>query len=593
MKTFARLTAAFLPILLSILFLVQPATANQYDPAAEGIYSAYYWVENGYITGIAPGTASSKVAATCVPSGLTASSAKAGTGTTFTYTAPDGGKLSLTAITTGDLNGDAAITITDMLMVNTYLLGGEVYKLAQTAGDMTGDNKLTITDFLKVKSYLLGIEDAPAVPTAKNLFLMMPKATAKWTADGAVSYQSGDQSLFTVDQTGNITTLNKEGSAFVYGLDAEGSVISRQLITVLNEELTFTLPETKCRLAIGQTKTLTPMFNHPVDPKLTWLSSDPSVVTVDNGVLRGVKLGTATVTATTEQGQTASIEVTVAPPIEHLDIERQLYKVKPGKTRELGLLVEPADTGEEIIWTSSNPAVATVSADGTVTGVAYGTVTVTAKGKYSGLTAECQVKICDVKQVAITFDDGPSPYTEKLLNFLKENDIRVTFFLVGNRMSYYKDELVREAAEGHELGYHSYAHDIQTGLSTERITSDFNKSDKLLFDMTGKHFTVWRTPGGGYNNRVVNAVPLPHIMWSVDTLDWQTLNANSVYRAIVNSSRDGDIVLIHDLHRTSVDGAIMAMEQMLKGDYEFVTVTELLSRDGTPPKPSTTYHSGR
>ena len=76
-------------------------------------------------------------------------------------------------------------------------------------------------------------------------------------------------------------------------------------------------------------------------------------------------------------------------------------------------------------------------------------------------------------------------------------------------------------------------------------------------------------------------------------MDWQTLNANSVYRAIVNSSRDGDIVLIHDLHRTSVDGAIMAMEQMLEGDYEFLTVTELLSRDGTPPKPSTTYHSGR
>ena len=150
----------------------------------------------------------------------------------------------------------------------------------------------------------------------------------------------------------------------------------------------------------------------------------------------------------------------------------------------------------------------------------------------------------------------------------------------------------REVAEGHEIGYHSYSHQIQTGLSSEQIISDFEKSTTILKDLTGAEFTLWRTPGGGFNDRVLKCVKLPHIMWSVDTYDWKTLNANKVYSAILNNAKDGSIILLHDLHRTSVEGAIMAMQEMIKGDYEFVTVTELLSRDGIPPVNSKNYYSG-
>ena len=225
-------------------------------------------------------------------------------------------------------------------------------------------------------------------------------------------------------------------------------------------------------------------------------------------------------------------------------------------------------------------------------GVAYGTADITVRGKYSGLTATCRVKVCDVKQVALTFDDGPSPYTKRLLNYLNEHDIRVTFFLVANRIPNYKEEVIREVQEGHEIGYHSYAHDMHSGLTSERITSDFLKSNAMLKELTGAEFTVWRTPGGDYNQRVLDAVELPHILWSLDTQDWKSLNANAVCSKILGA-RDGSIVLIHDLHRTSVQGAIMALDSMIYGDYEFVTVTELLSRDGTPPENCVNYSSGR
>ena len=163
---------------------------------------------------------------------------------------------------------------------------------------------------------------------------------------------------------------------------------------------------------------------------------------------------------------------------------------------------------------------------------------------------------------------------------------------MGQRLNTYQAVLAREAAEGHEIGYHSYDHSQQTALSSAKIQADFQKTDQLLYEITGQHFTLWRTPGGGYNDRVLEAIPLPHIMWSIDTLDWKTLNAYATYQAIMRA-RDGDIILLHDLYGSTVEGAIRAMEEMLAGDYEFLTVTELLSRDGTPPQPSTNYNSGR
>jgi len=81
-------------------------------------------------------------------------------------------------------------------------------------------------------------------------------------------------------------------------------------------------------------------------------------------------------------------------------------------------------------------------------------------------------------------------------------------------------------------------------------------------------------------------------MWSVDTRDWATRSSSAVYHSIMNNSKNGSIVLLHDLHGTTVDGAILALEDMLEGDYEFLTVTELLSLDGIPPEAHQSYYRG-
>ena len=248
---------------------------------------------------------------------------------------------------------------------------------------------------------------------------------------------------------------------------------------------------------------------------------------------------------------------------------------------------------ETIDWSSSDTTVAKVSSSGVVTGLKKGTATITATGSRTGIQATCKVQVGKTKQIALTFDDGPSKHTARLLDYLEDHDeVKVTFFMVGNRINSYKTSVRRMASQGHELGYHSYAHKTQTDLSNSKISSDYKKSDKILKDLTGQSFTVWRTPGGSYNSRVLKNVPLPHILWSVDTRDWESKNATKVYNSIMNNAKDGAIILLHDLHGTSVDGAIKAINKLLDQGYEFVTVTELLSRDGTPPKAGSTYRKG-
>lgn len=271
---------------------------------------------------------------------------------------------------------------------------------------------------------------------------------------------------------------------------------------------------------------------------------------------------------------------------------KDLVKVKhDGGTKNLAEYLT-FNTANLLTWKSSDTSIAKVDALGKVTGLKDGTVTITVTDKTAKKSVKCKVKVCNLKQVALTFDDGPSAKTAKLLDYLREKDVKVTFFLVGNRLNEFKNTVQQEVKDGHEIGYHSYSHKMQPQLSNAQIISDFEKSNKLLKDLTGAEFTLWRTPGGDFNQRVLDCIDLPHIMWSVDTRDWEHRNTYKVYSSVIGSS-DGAIVLMHDLYGSTVDGAIDAIEKMLEGDYEFMTVTELLSRNGSAPQPNTTYYRSK
>lgn len=593
-KIFLILAAVAVMLLWPVASYAQETgKQGRYNPIKEGIQSAYLTIDRGkgWFTGIAPGTTLEQVNKLSIPGDLTADTKVLGTGTVLTSATA---KKNLSVVVTGDVNGDGGISVTDMLMVKGHILGTKLTGAAAAGGDVNADGNVSISDFVMIKSHLLGKETVSTTSKkTQSLLILAPKESQKWNVTAA-AYASDNEALVRVSPEGVLTAGKQEGSTFIYALDENAQVLKRQAVTVLKGGLQVRLEKATYAVTLKKSTTVKAVLNHPAETKLTWSTGDKNICSVSaKGVLTGHAYGSTTLRVTLPNGKYHEVPVQVMPPLTAMELSNDLYKVKPKAKKELTLKLTPADTGEEFIWTSSDPSIATVTQNGVVTGIKNGTVTVTVKGKYSGLTAKCKVKVCNVIQVAITFDDGPSSHTPKLLDYLKESGIKATFFLVGNRINSYKGTVKRIVNEGHELAYHSYSHKNHKKLTTEKIKSDFKKSNKLVKDLTGAGFTLWRAPGGNINDRVLNAIDLPHIMWTVDTLDWKYRNVDHVYNAILKNADDGEIILLHDLHKTSVEGAIKAMKKMQAGDYEFLTVTELLSRNGKAPSNNKSYSKAK
>lgn len=194
------------------------------------------------------------------------------------------------------------------------------------------------------------------------------------------------------------------------------------------------------------------------------------------------------------------------------------------------------------------------------------------------------------KLVAFTFDDGPSVHTATLLDGLKERGAHATFFMTGvngsscgivNR----KSVLPRMWEEGHQLANHTYSHNIKIAkIADATIRKEVTSVEDLLFQTAGGRYQdMVRTPGGARGDKLTANVPAPIILWSVDTLDWKSRNADSVYNKIIANVTDGSIVLLHDLYPTSISGALRAIDTLQKQGYECVTVAELMRRRGMTP----------
>ncbi|MBP1927275.1 peptidoglycan/xylan/chitin deacetylase (PgdA/CDA1 family) [Sedimentibacter acidaminivorans] len=182
----------------------------------------------------------------------------------------------------------------------------------------------------------------------------------------------------------------------------------------------------------------------------------------------------------------------------------------------------------------------------------------------------------DQPMVAITFDDGPSQYyTPIILDVLKENDARATFFVLGNEVKKNKEILVRMIDEGNEIGNHSYNHKDLTSISDYELYQQIVGTDEFIEDITGIKPTVIRPPYGFVNDRISSRIYKPIILWSLDTLDWQNRNTKKICSNILENVKDGDIVLMHDIYGTTADAVKIVVPELVKRGYQLVTVSEL------------------
>ena len=189
--------------------------------------------------------------------------------------------------------------------------------------------------------------------------------------------------------------------------------------------------------------------------------------------------------------------------------------------------------------------------------------------------------------VALTFDDGPSKYTDRILNSLEANHGAATFFMVGNRVGSYPATVKRMVDLGCEPASHTWDHTYLTRLSEAGILANLAQADSAVSAAAGVTPRLGRPPGGYINDASRAALAkkgVPAIMWSIDTLDWKTKNSQATVDTVLGNVKDGDIILMHDLYSTSADAAEVLIPELTRRGYQLVTVSEMAAcRGGMQP----------
>ena len=177
--------------------------------------------------------------------------------------------------------------------------------------------------------------------------------------------------------------------------------------------------------------------------------------------------------------------------------------------------------------------------------------------------------------VALTFDDGPGPRTSEILDQLKKYNAHATFFMLGKNVKSYPDAIKQMLKDGNELGNHSYDHQQLTKIDAEAIAKEVNDTNENIKNISGSPATVLRPPYGAINDTVKSSVGMPMILWNVDTLDWKTRNTQSTIDEVMRNLKDGDIILMHDIHTQTVDAALQLIPKLEEEGYQLVTVSEM------------------
>lgn len=195
------------------------------------------------------------------------------------------------------------------------------------------------------------------------------------------------------------------------------------------------------------------------------------------------------------------------------------------------------------------------------------------------------------KVVALTFDDGPSTtFTPQVLDILKEHNATATFFVVGKRAEQYPELIKRAADEGHEIANHTYNHPMSP-VKAGRLAEELDKTDEVVFGVTGKHTQYFRPPGGKCTRATVEPAldkGYKVILWTAqeDPKDWADPGVQQIVSRVVDHVRNGSIIILHDCggDRTQTMEALPKIIQGLRDKgYEFVSVSSLLKGGNTVP----------
>lgn len=188
-------------------------------------------------------------------------------------------------------------------------------------------------------------------------------------------------------------------------------------------------------------------------------------------------------------------------------------------------------------------------------------------------------RVDGARRVALTFDDGPDPvYTPKLLDLLREKDVKATFFVIGKRADQYPEIVRRAWAEGHLVGNHTWSHyPLFCFLMPHRLRDEIERCTESVRHSCGVRPRFFRSPVGLRHPLLalyLENAGLQYISWSIRTLDTFTANSSVLARRILNKAASGDIILLHDHLPRGTDAMLQALpgviDELRERGFQFV-----------------------
>ncbi len=194
------------------------------------------------------------------------------------------------------------------------------------------------------------------------------------------------------------------------------------------------------------------------------------------------------------------------------------------------------------------------------------------------------------KVVALTFDDGPSPiWTPQILDVLKAAQVQATFFMIGKHVQEYPEVARRVASEGHEIGNHSYDHQVLVYYTTQELEKEIKDTQTVINKVTGLTTKYFRPPKAWLTDdekKDIRRMGYETILWSLNTKDWVSFDDRYIVKYILAHVRPGDILLFHDSggvfkleggkRKETVKAVEQLVEKLKEQGYRFVTISGLL-----------------
>jgi len=193
--------------------------------------------------------------------------------------------------------------------------------------------------------------------------------------------------------------------------------------------------------------------------------------------------------------------------------------------------------------------------------------------------------------IALTFDDGPGLETVRLIEALQAHGARATFFMMGPRVNTYPDAVRKMVEARCELGNHTTNHLKLTDYAAEGIAMEINYTRDVINSIVGQTPTMVRPPYGAVNEVVQSVAGVPIMLWSMDTLDWQLKDAGLIRDYVLNTVKDGDIVLLHDIYEATVQATIELIPLLQERGYQIVTVSEMARARGITLENGVKYYN--